>query len=250
MVRGSPRGPSGRLRFVGILCGGMLTVCTTVAEAATRPRAEEQRNPPRTGFQMTIESGLALPFGDATSAPNDALDRRYSYQIPFNFELGGKVSETLFIGSYLGFALGAEGDDPTIEEYCEDDDDDGQNDVSCSSVSLYIGILGRYGFSPDADWNPWLSYGLGYEATHQSISDQEDGYAESTLSSGVTYLRLSAGVDYRKRSPGIGPALHLAIGRFHNSSTEVDGELAYRDVIRDPAWHLWATLGLRMVIRP
>jgi hypothetical protein len=199
---------------------------------------------------MALESGLALPFGAASGAANDDLARRYSVQVPLNLELGGKITESVYIGTYLGFAVGAEGDDATIEDYCDDDDDDGENDISCSSASLYLGLEGRFSFAPDANWNPWLSYGLGYEATTQSIRDRERGYSESTMSSGVTYARLSGGADYRKSLVGVGPAAHLAIGRFETVRTDVGDELAYRDRIADPAWHMWVVLGLRMVIRP
>lgn len=231
-----------------VACGVLLNASGARAEAEDRPAASEA--PARTGFQMAIESGLSLPFGDARGAPNDDLARRYSYQIPFNVELGGKPTEALYIGSYLGFALGAEGDDPTIEQYCEDDDDDGENDVACNSVSIILGVEARYGFAPSANWNPWIGYGIGFEATNQSIRDHEHGYSESTMSSGITYARLSGGVDYRRISPGLGPALHLALGRFESVRTDMDEELAYRDTIADPGWHLWATLGLRLVIRP
>jgi hypothetical protein len=230
------------------LLGGVLIPASVVA---LPERAEPALgSPPRTGFQMALETGLALPFGSATDEPSDSLARRYSYQVPINIELGGKFNESFYLGTYLGLGIGAEGDDPTIENYCDDDDQDGENDISCSAVNLYIGIEARYAFAPGGNWNPWLSYGIGYEGTNQSINDHESGYSESTLSSGITYARLSGGVDYRKHSPGIGPALHLAVGRFETVRTDVSGDLAYRGAIENPAFHVWATLGLRLVIRP
>jgi hypothetical protein len=230
----------------------VLLACSwiSLAHGEARERPVVEAPAARTGFQMALESGLSVPFGDATDLPGDDLERRYSWQIPFNVELGAKFTEAFYVGTYLGLAVGAEGDDPTIEDHCEDDDDDGENDVSCASVNLYLGLEARYSFAPGARWNPWLSYGIGYEGGYQSIRDHERGYSESTMSSGITYARLSGGLDQRSRAVGFGPALHLAVGRFERSETEIGQDLAYRGPIDDPAFHVWATLGLRMVIRP
>ena len=45
----------------------------------------------------------------------DRLGRRYAWQWPLGLGLGGKVSDSVYIGGYLGLAFGAEGSDLDIE---------------------------------------------------------------------------------------------------------------------------------------
>ncbi len=45
-------------------------------------------------------------------------------------------------------AWGAEGRDERMESFCDDDDGDSENDIECGVVSLRVGVLARWSFSP------------------------------------------------------------------------------------------------------
>jgi hypothetical protein len=113
-----------------------------------------------------------------------ALSERYSSQFLFDIELGAKATDALFIGAYLGFGVGAEGSDERIESFCDDDDGDTENDIECSVVSLRLGVMARWSFSPAETVNPWLAYGIGFESQSQSIYDRVSTRRETTTASG------------------------------------------------------------------
>lgn len=197
---------------------------------------------------MYVQTGLGIPLGDASDAPGDSLAARYSWQWALDVGLGAKVTEDIYIGTYLGFSLGFEGNDSQIEALCDDDDSNLENDISCSSATARIGLEGIYSFSPDERWNPWLGYGFGGELATQSIHDRQQGRKESATSTGYTWAKLSFGADYR-RAVGLTPFGELAFGRFNNTDTTVDGD-SMRIAIPDRAIHYWLSFGLRLVILP
>jgi hypothetical protein len=192
---------------------------------------------------------MSFPMGDATGARSDPLSRRYAWQVPIVLDLGVKVLDSLFVGGYLGAAFGAEGSDSKIEAYCRDDDDDFQNDISCSAFTFQIGIQAHYSFEPGGAWNPWVGYGFGYEVAQQTITDDRRSYRETTTVKGFTVAKLMVGADYRA-GIGIGPYLEAAIGRFNQSRTEVNDEETHSGTIPEQAFHTWLTLGLRMTVNP
>ena len=96
--------------------------------------------------------------------------------------------------------------------------------------------------------NPWVGYGIGYEASIASYSDHERGYAETVTSSGVTWAQLSGGFDLRK-AVGIGPFIEVAIGEFRKTTTEI-GDETFRLPMNDRALHAWIMIGGRLVTNP
>jgi hypothetical protein len=203
--------------------------------------------PARTGFQAQFRTGVSIPGGLATGDSGDSLARRYAWQIPFAFDLGAKITRHVYIGSYLHLGFGAEGSDAAVEDLCDDDDQDLENDVSCNVVTVRLGLDAQYHFAPAAAMNPWLGYGIGFEAAVQSLRDTT-GYRENNTASGITWAQLSGGLDFR-HGVGIGPFAELALGRFTRTRTEVNQQASVTS-IDDRAFHVWATIGLRMVVRP
>jgi hypothetical protein len=198
---------------------------------------------------MALRFGVAFPLGDATGAPGDSLGARYAWQVPFVVDIGAKILPSLFIGGYLGYAFGAEGSDPLVEALCNDNDEDLENDVSCSAGTIRLGLEVQYHFMPGEKMNGWVGYGAGFEASSESIQDHQQGYNENTTASGFTVAELSGGLDFRSKVVGAGPYMAVQIGRFTKSTTEV-GSLQTKADIEDPAWHAWFTLGFRMVLFP
>jgi opacity protein-like surface antigen len=226
-----------------------MTARGTQAESSAQPQRNEGPAA-RTGFQMAFRTGLKFPFGDATGRNGDELARRYAYQLPIIFDLGAKVHEAIFIGAYFGLGFGSEGSDGRIEAYCDDNDDNFQNDVSCSTLSIELGLRGQYHFQPGKSFNPYLGYGIGFAASHQSIRDQSSGYTEESRSSGVDYAKLEAGIDFRQRVVGVGPFLELTAGRFNKEVSEVNGDETFNGSIDQRAWHFWLMVGARFVLFP
>lgn len=205
--------------------------------------------PATTGFQGAFRLGFMFPGGRATGEQSDLLGSRYSWQVPFVLDLGVKPTEHIFVGTYMGFSLGAEGNDTQIEGYCDDDDDDLENDVSCGSHTLRIGLEVQYHVMPDQRWNPWIGYGFGFISASQSIDDRQKGRSEETTASGLTYAQISGGVDFRS-ALGVGPFGEVSVGRFNSTRTVIDNEDTFQGPIDDRAIHYWMTIGFRMVVRP
>jgi opacity protein-like surface antigen len=203
--------------------------------------------PAKTGFQAHFRTGVSAPMGNASGDSGDKLARRYAWQIPFAVDLGAKVTRFVFVGGYLHLGVGAEGSDARVEDLCDDDDEDWENDVSCSAVNVRLGIEAEYGFDPGGHVSPWLGYGFGMEAGVQSIRDST-GYRENNTATGITWAQLSGGLDVRN-AVGWGPFAELSLGRYMTTRTEVGGQHSTTD-IDDRAFHVWATLGMRLVVRP
>ncbi|HVU01200.1 MAG TPA: hypothetical protein VHE30_05590 [Polyangiaceae bacterium] len=226
--------------------GATAILATFVAVDA---HADSAERPPSHGFQMSIRTGVSFPTGDATGASGDTLGRRYAWQIPLALDLGGKVSDSVYVGGYLGLGFGGEGSDFVTESACRDDDDDLQNDIACSAFSFRLGVEGEYSFSPGERWNPWIGYGVGFESSEESIEDRRRHYRETQISTGYTLGKISVGVD-RRAAVGFGPFLEVALGRLTHGRTLVNDAEVGSGTIPAQAFHAWITLGLRMVIRP
>jgi opacity protein-like surface antigen len=200
---------------------------------------------------MGFVLGLMVPFGAATSDAGDGLRDRYSTQGFLSLDLGAKLGESFFLGGYMGFSFGSEGSDTAVEQACEDNDDDGNNDVSCSTSTLRLGVLFRYSFAPAERANPWLGYGIGWTQANQEIDDRVTGRRESTTVSGIELARLAAGVDFRlSKAIGLGPELVAAFGRYSDTETQVNGDETFSGDIESPAIHTWLSLGFRLVLFP
>lgn len=250
-----------RLTAVRLLVSiGTLMCCATALAAepatstapagdATTQTAPSDARPARTGFQMAFRTGLKFPFGEATGRQGDGFARRYAFQWPLVFDLGAKLHESIYLGGYFGLGFGSEGDDSRIEAYCDDNDDNFQNEVSCSVLSIELGLRAQYHFRPGKPINPYVGYGIGFAAVHQAIKDQGNGYSEESRSSGIDYAKLEFGVDFRK-AVGFGPFLELTAGRFTREVSEVNGDETFRGSIDRGAWHYWLMVGGRLVVFP
>jgi hypothetical protein len=218
---------------------------------AERPPVEQKPPKASRGFQLGLRVGLAVPLGLASGARGDALNERYASQFVLETDLGAKLSESLFIGGYLGLGLGAEGSNQRIERFCDDNGSDGENDIECGVVGFRLGLLARWYFSPSEAIDPWIAYGIGYEGQSQTIKDRVVGREETTLASGFEFARLSAGFDWRPgKTFGMGPLLEASVGSYTKTSTRVDGEKTFDGDVEDSALHTWVTVAFRGVFFP
>ncbi|MBX3182933.1 MAG: hypothetical protein KIT72_17930 [Polyangiaceae bacterium] len=213
---------------------------------ARAPGKKAPKRPPkaREGFQMDIRTGARFPAGSASGAPGDSLGARYAWQVPLTVGLGFKLSPHLYLGGYIGGARGSLGSDQRTRRAC-------RHGGGCRATAAELGAQLSYSFSPAARWNPWISYGLGWEQVIQSLStDASDfrGYVEETTTQGFTLAKLGVGIDHRARV-GIGPFAEAAVGQYYANKTLLgDGTLTKE--IDKTALHVWITLGARLVIAP
>ena len=220
-------------------------------QGASAPAGERPYLKAREGLQMAFSTGLRFPMGDASGAPGDTLAARYSYQLPLVFDIGSKVTPHVHLGGYAGFAYGVEGNADAVEDYCDDDDGDLANDISCATLAYKVGAQAQYHLAPAARYNPWFGYGAGVELVSQSLNDSTRRFEERTLSTSLTVAKVDLGVDFRSRSGmGLGLYSELSLGRFIHSRTEINGEATYVGKVADPAWHVWLGAGLRLVLFP
>ncbi len=218
----------------------------TLPPAAPPPRGL----PASTGFQMNLRLGLSVPLGLATTEPGDSLARRYAWQLPFEVGVGFKPNPNIYLGGYLTFGLGGEGSEEQMAAYCDDDDADLENDIACTALSLRAGIEGQYHFKPAGEVNPWVGYGIGFEAVDASVSDTNSGYSEATYTSGITWAKLQVGVDFRGDPLGVAPFMEGAVGRYTSARTEINGVETFSGDLDDPGFHAWLTFGARLVFFP
>ena len=211
------------------------------------PPPVRQDPPARVGFQMHIVpfAAVRIPVGKATGESGDSLAGRYAPQFPLEVGVGAKVTETIYVGGYVGTSFGTEGNDARLEAHCES----GER-VACSSRSFYGGVEGRYVFEAASTTPAWVGLGFGLTDAEEHISDG-GAYSESVELLGLSLARLSGGIDYRfGRGFGLGVYGLVDVGSYFWTSTEVRGDRTFRGDVSSPAVHAWLGGGVRMVIFP
>jgi hypothetical protein len=251
-----------QLLLCSILAGGSTTSVRAVAAQpkalhepvpATSPDDPPADAPPptRRGLQLGVRAGYAVPLGQfegGTSALPDRtevrqsndLSRLYGGQFTLLFEVGAKVQDHIFVGGYLGGGLGGAGSD--FRSLC------GQSGVSCLTSLFRIGFEGQYHFIPDGLVNPWLGFGIGYEAASFSARGPSGEARAST--SGVEFADLILGVDFRlTKQVGFGPVLDVSVAQYGNAELQTNGTIRGGE-LAEKALHSWLTLGARTVFFP
>lgn len=202
-----------------------------------------QTPPANRGFQIALRTGAAVPFGKVVKDLD--LSDYSSVQVPFLVDIGGKPIKELFIGGYLGVAVG--GPAGNTAEFCE------RRDAGCAGFGWRLGAEVQYHFIPGGSINPWVGYGLGWEAfalgvvRETAVEDEEldenDYFA--TAVAGYEFAHLMGGADFRlNRIVGLGPFVDVSFGRY----TDTDGNDELEDA--DRATHGWVSLGVRVVFFP
>lgn len=206
------------------------------------PRAVDASIPAAArSFQAALRSGVQLPWGAASDLQGDELSARYGWQVPLILDAGFKLTKPMFLGVYAGLGYGRVGDAGEAEAACR------ATGVSCSVLSLQLGVQGQYHFAASDRLNPWIGAGFGYEQAQQSLS--VGPHSEEQRSSGITLLKLAFGVDYRT-SFGFGPFVEVSAGRYETTRTELDGVRVHEGPVDASAWHGFLVIGARIVVMP
>lgn len=195
----------------------------------------------RLGFQMALRSGYSLPLGKASGAPGGEMSNLTGGQVPLLIDIGGKVVPNLFLGGYLGFAVGPAAGD--TDDLCD------RENYDCYTASLRAGLQGHFQLFPHSSANPWIGYGIGYESL--TLTQKGDGDDGSVTNGGPEYARIMAGLDFRfSRSFGLGPFVDLSIGKYTRYRSDAPGEDDESGDIPKAAMHEWVTVGARFVFFP
>jgi hypothetical protein len=195
---------------------------------------EEQAPPARVGFQGALRVGYAIPLGSAVSGAK--MSDTFGGQVPFVLELGAKVTRHVFLGGFgaIGFG-GAAGQ---LKSACN------ATGASCLAISDRLGLELQYHFQPAARINPWLGYGIAFEANEVTLSS---GSTSTTRGfTGFLFADVMLGVDFRlSRFLAVGPVADVALGQYtgeHDSSLDAP--------IKQTAAHGWLSLGARVTFLP
>jgi hypothetical protein len=205
-------------------------------------RAEMDAPPANRGFQLALRTGAAVPLGNASAAA--AMSDAFSIQAPLLVDIGWKPIPHLFIGAFLGTAVG--GAAGQVERTCE------QLSVNCVGVGYRAGAVVEWNVRPGEKINPWFGYGFGYELGGSNGSNGSSSISNSVR--GFEYAHVLAGVDLRLQEYfGIGPFVDAALGTYDvaESRTNQGGLVVNRGgAIEDKSFHVWLTLGVRVVLLP
>jgi hypothetical protein len=210
--------------------------------AASPARAEPEAPPASRGFQLAIRTGAAVPLGQVsgTIAMSDAL----GVQLPLIVDIGAKPIPNLFVGGFLGVAIG--GAAGQIQQNCD------RVGVNCTGVGFRGGVLVEYQVQPGEFVNPWFGAGFGYEIGGSHGSNTQTNVSNSLR--GFELLHLLGGTDFRLRDDfGVGPFFDGALGRYDVASSETDDGGRVTKVggdIDNKAIHVWLIFGVRAVLFP
>jgi hypothetical protein len=208
----------------------------------------------RTGFQIAIRPGIAIPAGATEKGANGADDPKLSDYLGPQFsstvDIGGKIIPNLFIGGYLGLGIGGAGG--KASDFCS------QFNLSCTGVTLRIGIEGQFHILPDQKINPWVGYGIGYEASSLSSSAKNgnSNNSSSVTRAGIELAHLMGGVDFRiSRVFGVGPFLDFSLGQYSSASGSLStgsssSSSTLSNDIKDKTLHEWITIGGKVTFFP
>jgi hypothetical protein len=209
--------------------------------AAADARADEPP-PAHRWFQLAMRTGAAIPFGDVNKATkmSDAL----TVQLPFIIDVGVKPFASLFIGVYLGAAIG--GAAGVVEQQCNG------VGLGCTGLGFRGGVQVQYNFRPAARINPWIGYGIGYELGGSNGASGDRSVSNSYR--GFEFGHILGGADIRLSEYfGIGPFVDVAIGQYDVAKSEVnDGGRVQTlgGLIPNKSPHAWLIAGVRATMFP
>jgi hypothetical protein len=218
-----------------------MAMALAFALAAGESRADSDV-PPSRGFQLALRTGVAVPLGQVSSTT--AMSDAFSVQVPFILDIGGKPIPELFVGAFLGAALG--GAAGQVDHACT------QLNVSCLGAGFRGGVLVEYNLRPGDALNPWLGAGFGYEIGGSNGSNGLNTISNSYR--GFEFGHLLGGLDFRLQDYfGIGPFLDAALGRYDyaQNQTNQGGYVSTLGGNLDAkSFHGWLILGVRAVLFP
>ena len=199
------------------------------------PSVEEEPATPRISFEgleISLGFGDGTPMGDMVKGTNGdgvALSDSISRQIPLSFGLAYRTGPIFAFGIALAYA-------PLTAKNCD-------SGSSCSANDFRVGIEGRLHSAAQEPFDPWLSFGVGYEVLNLSESGNVSG--GSTLNGFDLDFQLGGDIRIGKLF-ALGPFIGLRVGNYRSVSVTSSGAQASADIPEaSQATHGWLTFGLR-----
>lgn len=197
--------------------------------------------------QVSLRSlGWSVPFG-RLDAGGGKLSDISSGVFPFVIDIGLKLRRWLVGGLYLGYSPGVVGGSLAACGAIG----------SCSTASFRFGAQIQVHWLPGSRWNPWISYGAGFESLQLLIdTDTSSGQTQQAFKltfRGAELAHLSLGLDRRFTDViGLGPFVSVSVGSFSSASGLVVGgtTVAAATQADERALHGWVTAGLRTTLFP
>jgi hypothetical protein len=208
------------------------------SDRTATPQKKRARLSETRGFAAAAQVGYAWPAGRLSEADGDELSKSFGGQASLIGELGARVTPSLFVGVYAGYARGGVTGD--LATTCAQ--------IDCSAYSARGGIAVRYRFFPAPSVQPWIGYAAGYEVTTVSMTN---GVTNADISvTGLELAHFSVGLDYSDDELyAFGPVLDVGIGEYHHMNGDAPGRHIDQDITRT-SLHEWITLGVRFTIMP
>jgi hypothetical protein len=208
------------------------------------PAPRDEPPPPARFFQIALRTGAEIPAGDVSAAQGDSMSNAFSVQIPFLLEIGVKVHPMIFLGAYGGPSIGGTSSVFSGAQSCS-------SSRSCIGTDWRVGLEVQVHFRPAERLNPWVGYGIGYEAA--SVTASGGGMPEGNESfSGLELARIAAGLDFRlSKLFGVGPFAEVDFGSYSHEHVQTVSPPATSDQsIPNTALHEWISVGVRGVLFP
>ncbi len=209
------------------------------------------------GLALGLRSGYAIPMGKAgalpTSATGGAVDPNkdnlhdsITGMVPLWFDVGYRVNPAVYVGGFFQYGFAFVNKD--VASACN-------QGISCSAHDVAFGANLHYHILPDAQFDPWVGAGLGYELITASesgsvtIANATFNVDGSTTLKGFQFLVLEAGGDL-KATPdfAVGPFVNFALGQYSTWSSNTTANGVTQDQsgdLQDTGMHEWLTIGLR-----
>lgn len=223
----------------------------TSGDAAKPASAAEESTEQREGaapaepgkFLLGLRLGYAIPMGsganDADGSSNKMTDA-VSGHFPIWLDLGYMVMPNVMLGVYGQYAFGSVGG--ALKRQCDQASSAG---VSCSAHDIRFGLQAQYHVAPQAQVNPWVGLGVGYELLTVSLSNA--GQSGSTTAEGFEFANLQVGADVKALPNfGVGPFVSFSFGQYRSTSNSgLVADAGSGGDIENKAIHEWLTVGVR-----
>jgi outer membrane protein W len=180
--------------------------------------------------------------GGVVDTSKDDVSYDFKGMVPLWFDVGYRINPAFYLGGFFEYAFGVVNKDNN--PLCN-------QGISCSAHDITFGINAHYHILPDAQFDPWVGAGLGYEVLTASESGTAFGqqFDGSLAYKGVQFLILEAGGDFKPTpSLGVGPFVNFAVGHFGTWSSSATSNGVSQDQsgdLVDTGTHEWLTIGLR-----
>jgi Outer membrane protein beta-barrel domain len=187
----------------------------------------------RPGFDLSVRTGFAIPFGKADADAMNALSDEVNGGIPLAIEGAARFNPMISAGLLFQWVPLLIKD--TTENMCG-------AGSSCSGSVYHLGAELLFHF-PQPTFVPWLGFGAGYEWL--SLNQSANGTTTTAGANGFEFLMLQAGADVRLAPQfSLGGFVMLSFAQYDNESVQ-QGTVNVSADVANTSVHEWLLFGVR-----